>query len=193
VDAPRAALRFLAIAPGALWTYGKLAWWGLVAPRALEREPLVVVQGVVRDDSRVLLAVRGDLRGWELPGGALEPGEGAEEALLREVREETGLRVELVRHVGDYVRTGFRPHTARVYLCRPVGGRLRASEESRALAWHELDALPDTLFPWFREPLADALREAPAPVSREEYQGRSAVLEGMRIDLRLRLRGDRAD
>ena len=59
-------------------SYARIAWWGLVAPRTpLERSALVVVQSVVlragEDDvPEVLLAVRSDLIGWELPGGTPE-------------------------------------------------------------------------------------------------------------------------
>ena len=87
--------------------YAKLAWWGLVSPHR-ERCPLVVHQGVVLDVDRVLLSVRSDLCGWELPGGNPDPGESGEATLRREILEETGVEVEVERRVGDYVRRGFR-------------------------------------------------------------------------------------
>ena len=62
------------------------------------------VGAVVHDDSgRLLLVQRGHdpHRGlWSLPGGRIEPGESAEQALVREVREETGLDVVTERQVG---------------------------------------------------------------------------------------------
>ncbi len=179
--------RLAGVAPN----YFKIAWWGLLAPLA-EREPLRVYQAVVRSEEGVLLTVRCDLRGWELPGGNARPGEPGKQALLREVREETGLEVAIERTVGDYVRTGFRPHTARVFQCRPVGGRLRPSEETPRVRWFDPESLPDTLFPWFRAPLDDALRGDPEPIVRHEHQSARAILAGMVIDLRMRLSDDEA-
>jgi 8-oxo-dGTP pyrophosphatase MutT (NUDIX family) len=170
--------------------YAKLAWWGLAAPRVVERAPLVVVQGIVRSErGEILLAVRSDLRGWELPGGTPKPAEALEDALRREFQEETGIQVVVERIVGDYVRTGFRPHTARAYLCQATGGRLRPSQETLALRWFNPNALPDTLFPWYRAPIADALGAPGAPVTRHEHQGLSSILAGMAIDLKTRARG----
>jgi 8-oxo-dGTP diphosphatase len=170
--------------------YARLAWWGIASPRLVEREPLVVHQAVILGERGVLLSVRADLRGWELPGGSARPGEPEEAALRREVREETGLEVEVERVVGDYVRSGFRPHTARVRVCRVVGGELAPSAETPALRWFRPERLPETLFPWYRMPLADALAGPGPPVERHEHQGLRAVLEGMGIDLRMRLSGE---
>ncbi len=161
----------------ALPHYARIAWWGLAAPRA-EREPLVVHQAVVEGDEGVLLTVRRELRGWELPGGAPNRGETGEDAVVREVREETGLEVVVDGRVGDYVRTGFRPHTARVYRAHPVGGVLRPSAETPRVAWFDPNALPDTLFPWFRTPLEDALAGR-HDVERREHQGAGAIAAGI--------------
>jgi 8-oxo-dGTP diphosphatase len=172
---------------GALSSYARIAWWGLVRPRT-ERTPLTVVQAVVAGPRGVLLSVRSDLLGWELPGGRPEPGEAHEGALLRELREETGLDVLVEWHVGDWIRTGFRPHTARVYRCRVVGGEIQPSEETLRVAWHALDALPDTLFPWYREPLAQGLSaEGAEPVTVRERWGVAEIAAGFRIDMKMRL------
>jgi 8-oxo-dGTP pyrophosphatase MutT (NUDIX family) len=172
----------------ALPSYARIAWWGLASPRR-ERASLTVHQGVILGPEGVVLALRADLRGWELPGGGALPGESGEAALRREVREETGLEVEVVSHVGDYHRTGFRPHLARVYRCRARGGVLRPSAETPAVAWFDPLALPHALLPWFRGPLADALAAHGEPVELHERQGWRHVLAGMAIDVAMRWRG----
>lgn len=171
-------------------TYAKIAWWGLVAPRVFEGKALVVHQAAVLSERGVLLAVRSDLRGWELPGGNALPGESGEEAVRREVCEETGVLVAVERRVGDYVRTGFRPHTARVWRCRAIGGAPRPSDETPVVRWFAPEDVPDTLFPWYRAPLEDALADRDEPALRREHQGVRSVLAGMRIDLRMRLWGE---
>jgi 8-oxo-dGTP pyrophosphatase MutT (NUDIX family) len=185
---PGVLLRLAAAVPN----YLTLAWQGLVSPRIGARSPAQVCQAVVLGEQRVLLAVRQDLRGWELPGGHVKPHELHEAALLREVREETGHEIRVERHIGDYVRSGFRPHIASVYACRVTGGALRPSFETPVVRWFDLDDLPDTLFPWFRAPIADAHAVRSEPIVRHTYQGAAEVWAGLKIDLRMRLSNDRA-
>ena len=176
--------------------YARTAFWALtdaLGGRRSGSAPRIVVQGVVTGPEGVLLAVRVDLRGWELPGGNPDPGESESAALAREIAEETGLRVEVGALSGTYHRSGFLAHTARVYRCHVVGGVLRPSDETPCVAWFDPEALPRTIFPWHRRPLDDALRgRAAAPVERHEHQGLAAIWAGARIDLRMRLSNDAA-
>ena len=70
--------------------------------------------------------------------------------------------------VGEYRRSGFRPHLARVYRCRALGGQATPSIETPRVAWWDPARLPDTLFPWFRGPLRDRVREALTGPTLEE-------------------------
>jgi 8-oxo-dGTP diphosphatase len=182
-------VRRLTLLASAPISYTRIGWWGLVAPRVSERGELVVHQAVVLGPAGVLLAERAELRGFELPGGEARPGESGEAAVVREVHEETGVAVEVEACVAEYARTGFRPHRARIYRCRAVGGAPRPSPETTRVAWFDPARLPDTLFPWCRGPLADALAPAGPMLTRSEHQGVAVVWAALRIDLRARLRG----
>ena len=182
------ARRLAALVP----SYARLAWWGLAAPRLGGGEPLVVHQAAVIGPAGLLLTVRSELRGWELPGGSALPGETGELAVQREVLEETGVSVRVERRVAEYLRTGFRPHTALIYRCVPLSGEPRPSAETPRVAWFDPQALPRTLFPWFRGPIADALDPSCQAARRREHQGAGAILAGIAIDLRMRLSDDAA-
>lgn len=108
--------------------------------------PLVGVGAVVVDGGRVLLVQRGGepLRGhWTLPGGVLEVGETLAEGVAREVKEETGLEVEIVELVEILDRIHRQEGRVRFhyvladYLCRVTGGELRAASDADAVRWVE--------------------------------------------------------
>jgi 8-oxo-dGTP pyrophosphatase MutT (NUDIX family) len=88
---------------------------------------------------RVLLTRRSDNGRWCLPGGRMDPGESLPETCLREVREETGLEVEVVRLIGlysspdvlvEYADGNRRQIVAAHFLVRVLGGELGLSDET---------------------------------------------------------------
>jgi len=106
--------------------------------------PVACAGAIVRDESgRLLLVRRGrppGLGSWSLPGGRIEPGETAAVAAAREVREETGLAVE----VGEVLITAVIADGAyhvQDFAARVVGGELRAGDDASDVRWVDEDEL----------------------------------------------------
>jgi ADP-ribose pyrophosphatase YjhB (NUDIX family) len=117
--------------------------------------PVACAGAIVHDGAgRLLLIRRGRPPGvgtWSLPGGRLEPGETAAAAAAREVREETGLLVE----VGEVLITAVIADGAyyvQDFAARVVGGELCAGDDASDVRWVDADELA-TL------PLSPGLRE----------------------------------
>ena len=133
------------------WTY-----YGNPAPAA--------VAALVRGD-RVLLARRAGppwAGTWDLPGGFVEQGESAEQALCRELREELGIRVGRARYLGSYpdeYGPGGQPVLTLVYRAAPGRGRIGARDDVAEVRWFALDAPPrEIAFPSVRAALRDLRR-----------------------------------
>ena len=114
---------------------------------------IACVGAVIEDElGRLLLIKRGHAPGaglWSLPGGRIEPGETDAEALVREVREETGLTVE-AGHLLGTVRRPARDGDVfdiRDYRATVTGGRLEPGDDAADTRWVdavELESLPIT-------------------------------------------------
>ena len=102
------------------------------------------VTGLVVDDGGRVLLIRHARSGqWDLPAGAIEPDERPEDAVVREMREETGLIVEPVALVGvgggpefrvDYPNGDAVSYVSTIFECRVVGGELRPMHRSARCA-----------------------------------------------------------
>ena len=125
--------------------------------RRYPAKPILGVGALVFDGDLVLLVQRGNepLKGWwSLPGGAVEAGERVEDAVCREVLEETNLEVRVVRFGEIFER--IMPDAAGAieyhyvlldYVCEVYGGTLRAGSDSADVRWfssEELKELPIT-------------------------------------------------
>ena len=88
---------------------------------------------------------------WALPGGRAEPEETVEQTIVREVKEETGLDIKIVRKLGEYheqgVQAGFAyDYYPACFLVKAVGGEIRRQEsEIREIKLFSLSGIPETL------------------------------------------------
>lgn len=131
---------------------------------------------VFDDRGRVLLQLRIWPAGWEPPGGHVGREEDPAETVVRETLEENGLEIEVERLTGYYRFTGLRRDTDAVFRARAVGGQLRKSKEARRLVWADPDRLPSSIFPWYRQRIADALRPVGSgPQDRVQHVGLGTV------------------
>ena len=85
---------------------------------------------------------------WALPGGRMEPGETVEQTIVREVKEETGLDVTIVRKIGEYIEKGVKDDVEYEYyptcfLVKTVGGEIKRQEsEIQEIQLFSLKELP---------------------------------------------------
>jgi len=103
---------------------------------------------IFNKQGEILLMERADGSGWCLPCGWVEPNEKPSEAVIREVREETGLEIEIVGFLGIFTRMPSAkngPHTmiAAVHLCEVIGGALTLSHEGSALQYWPIEKMQD--------------------------------------------------
>ncbi|MBO0844378.1 MAG: NUDIX domain-containing protein [Nocardioides sp.] len=115
---------------------------------------------VVDDNGRIVLHRRQDNNMWALPGGKMEYGETLAGCAVREVKEETGLDVEVTgivgiysdpKHVFAYDDGEVRQEFSICLLTRIVGGELAVSDESFEVAFHDPDQVASL-------PMVDSIR-----------------------------------
>ncbi len=110
-------------------------------PRGRPAAAIPCVGAVVHDAAGRLLLVRRAHEPaaglWSIPGGRVEGGEGHEQAVVREVLEETGLVVEVGALLGIVERDAPSGgvYVIQDFACSAVGGRLRAGDDAEDAAW----------------------------------------------------------
>ena len=128
------------------------------------------------DRRKILLTRRADNGRWCLPGGHFEPGEDVAEACIREMREETGLVVQVVRFIGvysspdfvlDYGERGRFQVVALNFEVETVGGALGLSDETTEVGYFTEQEIADLdLLEHHRPRVTDAFADGPATCIR---------------------------
>jgi len=115
-------------------------------------------------DKRVLLVrhagvEKPDYGDWLLPAGSVEHGEDLETALKREMREETGLRIKVVRKLAEHIDPYTKDKLIN-FLCIPLTSRIETSSELKETKWFDADEVQRTenIHPGLKQFLIDGLR-----------------------------------
>jgi len=116
------------------------------------KTPSLTVDGIILEEKKILLIQRKNQPfkdKWALPGGFVEYGEKTEDAVTREVFEETGLNTKIKNLIGVYSDPNRDPrgHTVTVvYNLETSGGSLKASDDASKAEFFDLKDLPDLAF-----------------------------------------------
>ena len=135
---------------------------------SMYKNPSLTVDAIILVDGKLLLIQRGEdsFKGqYALPGGFVEYGESVEEAVEREVKEETGLDAEVRELVGVYSAPDRDPrgHTVSVvFYLTYIGGQPKAGDDAALVKFFEPDKLPELAFDHSRI-IEDFLRDIYQP------------------------------
>ena len=116
------------------------------------KSPKLTTDGAIVTDGKILLIKRKNepYKGkWALPGGFVEYGEKVEDAVIREVLEETGLKTKIREIVGVYSDPGRDPrgHTVSIiYLLDILEGELKGGDDAEEAKFFDINNLPDLCF-----------------------------------------------
>lgn len=112
------------------------------------KNPVPTVDIIIRDrDGIILIKRKNPPEGWALPGGFVDYGETLEAAAVREAKEETGLRIKLVRQFHTYSdpERDSRQHTISTVFLAEASGKGTAGDDAVELGTFFKDSLPDKI------------------------------------------------
>lgn len=139
-----------------------------MSPKESKRSVIGVVFNERKD--KILLIKRCDVPIWVLPGGGVEESESPEEAVIREVNEETGLTVSIIRSVAVYTPVNRLANLTYVFECKIDKGILTTGEETRQLGLFSFNELPQPFFFVHQDWLLDAQKNQLSIIRKELSQ-----------------------
>jgi ADP-ribose pyrophosphatase YjhB (NUDIX family) len=111
--------------------------------------------GIIMDENkRVLLCHRRDLDLWNLPGGKVEEKESPWVAVIREIKEETGLETKITHLSGVYSKPD-KNEIVFSFICEVKGGEITMTDEADKIEYFDLDKIPENTSPKHIERVKD--------------------------------------
>ncbi|WP_298829141.1 NUDIX hydrolase [uncultured Planococcus sp.] len=118
---------------------------------------------IVLNDQGEILLIKGPRRGWEMPGGQVEEGESLKGAAVREVKEETGIEIEVVKFCGVFQNVEDSICNT-LFLAKPIGGIETTSAESLEVVYYPIaEALELVTWKNFRQRIEYCLNDRAHP------------------------------
>lgn len=129
------------------------------------------VAGIIfsQDRKKVLLIKRRDVPVWVLPGGGIEEKESLEEAIIREVLEETGFETKIHKKVGFYIPINKLSKYTHLYECSILCGKACLSNETKDIRFFEIDNLPKLIPPPYLEWIYDSYKNSKKLIIKRLY------------------------
>ena len=129
------------------------------------KTPKITVDGIIKKGNEILLIKRRNIpfkNSWALPGGYLEYNEKTEDAVIREIFDETGLFTEIINLIGVYSdpKRDPRGHTVSIiYELRIIKGKLESGDDATDVNFFNLNNLPDNLAFDHKKVIKEYIRE----------------------------------
>ncbi|NGX32858.1 MAG: RNA pyrophosphohydrolase [Candidatus Anoxychlamydiales bacterium] len=120
-----------------------------------------------KDRKKVLLIKRRDVPVWTLPGGGVEDNETIEDAIRREVLEETGFQTKIRKKVGEYIPINKLAKFTYLFESEIISGEASLSDETKDIYFFDIDNLPKLLPPPYPEWIQDTYRDEKKLIKRE--------------------------
>jgi ADP-ribose pyrophosphatase YjhB (NUDIX family) len=147
--------------------------------------PVLIVQAMIRKNTGEYLVIKRaeepELGTWEFPGGRVDSGETVEKAMEREIKEETGLKVDIERFVGWGQGFGIKLSDGRIidrfvmfFECKLIKGKLSLDHETADHKWASLEELMQ--FKPLSEPVQDFFGKFQI-IPKELLRGDKAVIK----------------
>lgn len=121
------------------------------------------------DEKKILLIKRRDVPVWVLPGGGIDPHETPEMAIVREIKEETGLVVKIDKKIGEYFPINRLTRLTHLFKCSIIEGNPQTGSETKEVKFFDLDQLPP-LPPPYDDWITDGVKKSPEIIYKKLSQ-----------------------
>ena len=123
---------------------------------------------ILNEKNEILFCHRRDHDLRNLPGWGVESGENPWEAVIREVKEETGLDVQIQELLGVYSKAN-KDEIAFQFTCEVIGGEIRLNNEADQITFFDREHLPSNTVPKQVERINDYFSDVKRPVLKKQW------------------------